>query len=237
MGVKMNRKKEQNLKLSLLYRITKMIPINSNKKLKIFLDLAWIFNRLAHEETFKSSYKISTKKEDEFLLRYIEKDYRIIDIGCGNGDVIDKIIKKATAKNIIGIDYNQASINRIKEKYGDTIKLVCDDLFNYLGNNKEISFDVVILSHILEHLENPSDFLNKISKTSKYFYIEVPDFQTNHLNLYREKINTDLIYTDIDHVTEFDRNELETIISNANLKIIERDYIFGVMKYWCESII
>lgn len=235
MGIKMNRKKERNLKLSFFYKLARFMPFNSKKKLKIFLDLAWIFNRLAHEETFKTGYKIDTRHYDAFLLKYINNDYSILDIGCGNGSVIEKIITNTQNRNITGIDYNQTSINAIKEKFGDSINLVCDDLFNYLNNNKEIKFDVIVLSHILEHIENPESFLNRISNISKYYYIEVPDFESNNLNLYRKETNTDLIYTDIDHVSEFDRNELEAIITNANLEILEKEYIFGVMKYWCKN--
>jgi hypothetical protein len=48
-------------------------------------------------------------------------------------------------------------------------------------------------------------------------------------------VDTDLIYTDSDHVSEFERTELEGLITDSGLKVIRAEFRFGVMKYWCEQ--
>ncbi|ETW91962.1 MAG: hypothetical protein ETSY2_55150, partial [Candidatus Entotheonella gemina] len=113
--------------------------------------------------------------------------------------------------------------------------LICDDVLNFLRTSADQSFDVVVLSHVLEHLDNPQAFLSTLSQISKYFYIEVPDFESSHLNLYRSMIKTDLNYTDNDHVSEFDRRELADIIKQAGLAIEICEFSFGVMRYWCRK--
>ena len=97
-------------------------------------------------------------------------------------------------------------------------------------------FDIIILSHILEHIEEPQAFLSSLSGKARFFYIEVPDFEATHLNMYRQAVGTDLIYTDRDHVSEFDREEMEEIIHVSQLTIVETEFHFGVMKYWCSSL-
>ncbi|NJO02244.1 MAG: hypothetical protein HC880_11650 [Bacteroidia bacterium] len=91
------------------------------------------------------------------------------------------------------------------------------------------------LKLLLEHIDEPGNFLKKLVDTSDFFYIEVPDFETSHLNLYRVAVGTDLVYTDADHVTEFDRESLEKLIGEARLQVLDSEFRFGVMKYWCKN--
>lgn len=234
MGLKLTRKKARNLKLSLAYKLTRLLPIGSKKKLKLLLDLAWIFNRLAHEQTFKTDIKIEQNPDDSFLITKIEESMSVLDVGCGPGYVIEHLLYKTN--NITGVDYDKTAIERAKEKFKDSnITLLCDDVFNFLAANENKTFDVVVMSHLLEHIDNPGKFLQKMSTKANFFYIEVPDFETNHLNLYRKVVGTDLIYTDADHVSEFDRKELEHLIAQANLHILEKNFSFGVMQYWLKS--
>ncbi|MFN8296424.1 MAG: class I SAM-dependent methyltransferase [Chitinophagales bacterium] len=234
MSITLPRKKKRNLKLSFFYRVSRFLDLflSSTTKMKLFLDLSWIFSRLAHEEHTKSGLNLSVNNEEpNFLINKISKNQRVLDIGCGTGNVILKLLPYT--ENIVGIDHNQVSLNVIKQKINNpTIKLICGDIFNYMNENPSEHFDVIILSHILEHLDNPKEFLNNVLSFGDFFYVEVPDFNSSHLNLLRKHLDTDLIYTDNDHVTEFDRKEIQTIFKDLNLNILDTEYIEGVMKYW-----
>jgi len=101
-------------------------------------------------------------------------------------------------------------------------------------NKQEQSFNVLILSHILEHLDEPKAFIQKFKGFFNNIYIELPDFDATYHNHYRVKTGTSLIYTDMDHVTEFDRFELQDLIKSCNMEIVEAEYRFGVQKLWCK---
>lgn len=234
MSIHLPREKKRNLKLSFLYKFSRFLNLflSRDTKMKFFLDLAWIFSRLAHEEYTKSGLKLSVNNEEpNFLTKKISKGERVLDLGCGTGNVILKLLPYT--ENIVGIDRNQISLNAAKQKIDNpSIKLVCDDIFNYMNEHPSEHFDIIILSHILEHLDNPKDFLNNVLSFGDFFYVEVPDFNSSHLNLLRKYLNTDLIYTDIDHVTEFDRKGIQAIFKELNLNILDTEYIEGVMKFW-----
>jgi SAM-dependent methyltransferase len=233
MGLKLQRKKKRNFKLSLAYRLGKLIPVSSEKKLKLFLDLSWIFSRLAHEQIFNTNLTPDEPGIDLFS-SFINTDSSVLDIGCGKGHMITRIIHKT--KNIVGVDYDKLSIEAARKCISEPeVTLLHDDVFNYLKKNPGVKFDYVILSHVLEHIDEPQIFLNSIIERARYFYIEVPDFEASHLNLYRQLVGTDLIYTDADHVSEFDRKELEKIISECGLQVIHSQFRCGVMSYWCET--
>jgi len=228
------RKKPRNYKLSLAYKLVRFWPVSPKRKLKLLLDLSWIFSRLAHESIFKTDINLKLSDEDDIIVTFIAQDASVLDIGCGHGGVIRRILKKT--KNIVGVDYDAYSINKAKERFQDTgVVLICDDIFNYLKQQKDTNFDYIILSHVLEHIDEPELFLKSLKGFAKNFYIEVPDFESTHLNLYRKHVGTDLIYSDADHVSEFTRVELEKIIISCGLQIVKSEFRFGVMKYWCSQ--
>ena len=114
------------------------------------------------------------------------------------------------------------------------LSFVNDEVKNYLKKNSK-SFDVLILSHILEHLDNPKQIIMDCKPFIKFMYIELPDFDKSYMNHYRRDLGCDLIYTDIDHVSEFDRIEMKTLINECGFTLIESEYRFGIQRHWCEN--
>jgi SAM-dependent methyltransferase len=234
MGLKLTRKKNRNFKLSIAYRLSKLIPLNPTGRLKLFLDLSWIFSRLAHEQVFRANAHFKIDDKRDFLVSFVDANANVLDVGCGSGHVIMRLLTKT--ENIVGVDYDAKAIEIARQRIADkNVVLFCDDVFNYLKNNPTAKFDFVILSHVLEHIDDPGHFLSSIRKFARYIYIELPDFEANHLNAVRKIVGTDLVYTDADHVFEFDRNELSSLVSESGLTIIKTEFISGVMKFWCQT--
>ena len=235
MGLKLKRKKKKHFLLSFIYRLNKFIPINKRSKLKLFLDLEWIFNRLALEYSFKNySHDNHPNRvhSGEYILNNINSSERVLDLGCKQGDIAKIISTKA--KYVLGIDYDEKAIKSAIETHQieEKLEFVCAEAYQYLKNN-ETNFDVLILSHVLEHIDNPKEFLSLFSPYFKKIYVEVPDFEMNYLNNYRKDFNVKLIYSDNDHVFEFDRDEITNLLDSCGLKIERAEYRYGVQKIWC----
>ena len=234
MTLRLARNKKRNLKLSLAYRLAKLLPMNSDKKLKFFLDLSWIFARLAHEETFRSTVYIGGNTLNTFLLDGVPQSASLLDIGCGKGYIMKQLQTKTN--NILGVDYNKEDIDYLAQHLPHPdIKVICDDIFHYMAQLEGVYFDVIVLSHVIEHIDEPEPFLAKLVNMAKTFYIEVPDFESNYQNAYREKLGTDLVYSDADHVSEFRRNDLEKMFKELDLQVLGSEFRGSVMKYWLAS--
>jgi phosphoribulokinase len=74
--------------------------------------------------------------------------------------------------------------------------------------------------------------LRRFKDYFSYIYIEVPDFDNSHINLVRQRLNIPLNYTDDDHVQEYDRNEMEMLITSLHMNIAHVEFRYGVMRYW-----
>ena len=74
-------------------------------------------------------------------------------------------------------------------------------------NTVKREFDLVIMSHVIEHVENPRQVINEAKRIGKHLYIEVPceenfrlsyDYKpdrTGHINFYNPKIFRRLLQT------------------------------------------
>jgi SAM-dependent methyltransferase len=236
MGVKLSRQKPRSIITSVIYRIQKFLPLNSKFKIRLFLNLEWIFDRLSHEMSFKyyspENHPIR-QCSAKFILDNLDERSSVLDLGCNLGDISFIIAEKA--RKVVGVDFNEKAIEIAKKRYQrQNLEFHCGEALEFLKRSSE-HFDVLILSHILEHLDNPQDFLNKFKDNFNSIYIELPDFERNYLNHYRKDLDIKLIYSDADHISEFDRDELKALLKNCNLEIIREEYRYGLIKLWCKK--
>lgn len=219
--------------LSFFYKFDKIIPLRKKDKLKLYLDLEWIFDRLAHETSFRvfgdKTHPMRIRSID-FLLKHLRASHRVLDLGCNSGDLTHYIAQHVN--NVVGVDSDLALIKDARRKYPDArIKFVHSEAISYIQQTTH-EFDVIILSHILEHFDAPEKLL-RICNRFSHIYVEVPDFDRSQLNIYRAHLKSGLIYSDADHIWEFDRETLEHLIRTNGLTIVDREFIHGVQKYWC----
>lgn len=226
---KYNRKKKFNLINSLFYYIDRFLLLPNILKLRFYLNIQFIFKRLAYEKSyliFKNLHP-STQFTISNLKKYIKKKDKILDIGCGNGYIAFSLSNYVN--QITCIDYDLNVINEAKKKFKKkNIHYICEDVLKakkYLSKK----FDLIICSHVIEHLEKPFNFLRTLKKFKSNIYLEVPDNESDNINNVKKKINFYLNYTDSDHIYEFDRHYLIKTLEKNDFKVIDQKYQNGVI--------
>lgn len=87
-----------------------------------------------------------------------QKNTSILDIGCGNGWLTNLLIEKGF--NAFGIDASISGITIAKQKNPDNFflqDLTKDDLPDEI---KDLHFDTIISTEVIEHLYSPSRYLD-----------------------------------------------------------------------------
>lgn len=84
---------------------------------------------------------------------------KILEVGCGLGYLTYAL--RSENYDVQGLDISEEAINNAKQKFGNYF--ICEDLFKYAEINNK-TFDVVILTEVIEHLEHPIEFLETILK-------------------------------------------------------------------------
>jgi len=104
-----------------------------------------------------------TSTIQNFQKETMRSNLRILDVGCGNGNI--SIPLASLGFEVTGVDVDSKSINkaRMKNKFYNA-QFVTQNIYQFNTNNK---FDIVICSEIIEHLSNPLLFLYNIRKFLK----------------------------------------------------------------------
>jgi 2-polyprenyl-3-methyl-5-hydroxy-6-metoxy-1,4-benzoquinol methylase len=102
------------------------------------------------------------------------RDLVVVDLGCGDGELISKIANLG-AKKAIGIDYSLPAIEIAKNNYqAENLNFECSNIDDF-----DEKVDIIITNGTLEHLDNPLDTLKNIKnklKNNGLVFITCPHF-------------------------------------------------------------
>jgi len=167
-------------------------------KKKVYKILTKLALRL-HNFSYKLATKFAIKAEGglhpkhrimnyhKFFVDNINSKDKVLDIGCGNGALTFEVAKKA--KKVIGIDLDKKNIKIAKKKYWDpNIKYLVGDATKDLPNQK---LDAIILSNVLEHIQDRVEFLNKIKNLTPKILIRVPMINRDWITLYKKELGVE----------------------------------------------
>ncbi|MDI7258316.1 MAG: methyltransferase domain-containing protein [Thermodesulfobacteriota bacterium] len=96
-----------------------------------------------------------------FKMMDIHKDDFVVEIGCGAGNVIEKVV----SGKLFGTDISPSILLKAKEKLNQKVQLFQADA--EILPCKDQVFMQVICSEVLEHLLDPSAALNEIARILK----------------------------------------------------------------------
>lgn len=157
-----------------------------------------------------------------FFIDNIEPTDRVLDIGCGNGELAFDISKQSAS--VTAIDIDPAKISVATKKYvGPKISYRVADATKGLGDE---TFDVVILSNVLEHIEYRISFLKGIKPLAKKFLIRVPMFDRDWIPLLKKEMGLEW-RLDTTHYTEFTKEQFYREFGEAGYTIQSYSVQFG----------
>lgn len=108
---------------------------------------------------------------------YFKNPKSILDIGCGDGFYLYLLYSLFPNVKIIGVDNDKNALKSASSNLkGGSVKLKYEDIYNLSFYNN--SFDVVILSEVLEHLDDDFKGLQqvyRILKSKGLLLISVPN--------------------------------------------------------------
>ena len=88
----------------------------------------------------------------------LEKNFSFLDVGCGNGWVVRKVINNSFCNRAMGIDGAKQMIAKAKSREGGEYILADLDSFNLREK-----FDLIHSMEVLYYLEDPTEVIRKIS--------------------------------------------------------------------------
>ncbi len=212
-----------------------------NSKAKTFDNLFNLYNfneTLINERALFYNNGIHPKHKlinyHQFFISNISNNEKIIDLGCGYGEVAYSIAKNFPNNIILGVDIdegrlNQAITNNIYKNLSftkkDIVKEKIDD-----------EFDTLILSNVLEHIDERVFFLKKIIQNCKVkkILIRIPSFERSWMIPFMKELKINY-FSDEEHFIEHKKDEIIEELKSANLNINSITSIWG--EFWISTSI
>lgn len=186
-----------------------------------------------HNYSYKLASKLAIKVEGglhpkhrllnyhQFFLDHIQLGDVVLDIGCGNGSLTCDLAKKA--KHIVGIDLRNKNKEQWKNRPSSNVEFLVADATSL---QPQETFDVVVLSNVLEHIEHRVEFLKKIRYLAPLFLIRVPMLNRDWITLYKKELGIEY-RLDKTHFTEYTLESFITELKEAGLAVKEHSIQFG----------
>ena len=141
----------------------------------------------------------------------------ILDAGCGEGFTMDKILKSGLGKEIEGIEYSRDAIEYGKKLFPD-LKFVQGTVYELPYKNS--SFDLIVCTEVLEHLEDPTKALKEILRVSrKHLIISVPNEPFFMISNFLRGKNLSRLGNDEGHINHWNIFSLEKYLRKNGVKI------------------
>ena len=209
---------------------------NPKKSLKFLFQIQDYLEQFINQSALRYEGKHHPKHRltsyHNYFISNIEDNSRVLDLGCGYGYVTFKIAEKKLDSKITGIERVHEKINFARNEYNlPNLDFILGDILNY---KFDINYDTIILSNIIEHIDERVDFLKKIilkCKPKKIIF-RVPDFRRSWQMSLKKEIGANY-FSDNEHFIEPTYEEFENELKTAGLKIVNHKIIWG--EIWCST--
>lgn len=166
------------------------------------------------------------KYHDWFSSR-LDRNWDVLDIGCGNGALAFDM--KLFCRSVTGIDISQKNVDMAKKNFSrEGIDYICADALDYRFERR---FQAIILSNVLEHIDRRVEFLkmiyeNQDKEKPPVLLLRVPMITRDWITLYKKEKGIEW-RLDSTHFTEYTLEQVLSEMDQAGLTVETYEIKFG----------
>ena len=175
-----------------------------------------------YEGSFKTASVINDLYERiaDFLEQYVNKTARILDVGCAFGGLLN-VLKSRGYENLSGLEPSKKNCNYAMEHYGIKVYHGALGYNNQFVHEGGTSVDLIILSAVLEHIDDIKVTLQEAKKllsSNGMICIIVPDADLfcDNVDLYQE--------FSTEHINYFNSDSLKQLFMRLKMKYVSEHH-------------
>lgn len=208
-------------------------------KIMACVNCSFIFNAMyapdamSYDERYENTQSYSEVFEEQLneTIDYLieekgVKNSRVIEIGCGKGHFLQKLVEKGENS---GIGFDPSYLGPLERLGG---KLLFKRTF-YDESSADFATDTVICRHVIEHLGNPLDMLKTIRNSlvnspQAQVFFETPDVEW----ILQNKVVWDFFY---EHCSYFSSQSIAVAFERAGFHVETVKKTFSGQYLWVEA--
>ena len=173
---------------------------------------------------------MSLSKDYSVISSYISSNDKVLDLGCSNGHLLE-YLKQSRGIEGIGVE---TDFNKIQQCLQKKLNVYHGDILEALSLYREDFFDVGILSHTIQVIENPNVVINKMFSVSKKIIVSFRNYgyfgnRIQFLFTGKKPINEAFPYQwyDTPNIHPTSVNDFEEFCQMNQIKIVKKTYLRG----------
>lgn len=166
----------------------------------------------------------------KFFIENVRRGESVLDVGCGNGLLSKKIAEGVPDTRVLGLDVDESNIEFARAHHQrPNLTFILGDATKGLPSQR---FDVIILSNILEHLDDRKAFLEALVREQKpkRLILRVPCLERDWRVPLKKELGIDY-RLDKTHRIEYTQEEFRDELEGAGLKPKSMQSRWG--EIWC----
>lgn len=173
------------------------------------------------QQPFRSSYTgyITIRRFADLVSPYIQDSQRVLDVGCGTGEITCELARRFPHISFIGVDHSSAGIDKAKKHAA----FLCLDNLSFRVAKAETyvplkTVDAVMMFDAFHHLEKPKSFIRRMGKFTSLFLLIEP--KGDWKGSWDKTLDLDWMILELDKIQKrlafvMDENELPVGIPSA----------------------
>jgi SAM-dependent methyltransferase len=161
---------------------------------------------------------------DKYIQRNCPQGGKVLEVGCGAGDYMARVLD--IGFEIIGIDVDDQAVTQARLR---GLNVLSHDLDYFIRQGKR--FDYVIMHHVIEHLHNPSAYLQKLKlllKRNGRIWLETPNNKSKTATIFGKYWRGHEVPR---HIQVFNRRSLIHLLEHNGFVILEEIVRESAFKY------
>jgi SAM-dependent methyltransferase len=150
----------------------------------------------------------------------------LLDVGCGPGNLLKNLSENGWI--CTGIEPDLPAAN-FAERFGKVFR------GTYESFNSHGKFDVVVLNHVIEHVNNPLKmvtWVKKVIKKDGLLVLSTPDFDSAAARRWQERFR---LLHDPTHISLFSSDSLRRMLRDMGFQIEKTEYPFFETPYFTDE--
>lgn len=137
----------------------------------------------------------------------------VLEIGSGDGAVLSQLADLGFGESYCSLEISTSAVEAISRRR--IPGLIECGLYDGYRIPYDRSFDLVILSHVVEHLEHPRALLCEAARVGKNVFIEVP-LEDNL------RLSEDYVPDPVGHINVYSRRSIRHLIQTSGFEVLEQ---------------
>ena len=141
------------------------------------------------------------------------KPIKVLEVGAGDGSILHYLNEWGFGEELYALEIAQSGVDLIKNRNLSRLK-DAQSFDGYKIPYPDDSFDLIILAHVLEHVEHERILIRELKRVAKHIVIEVPkDYRFGVDNRMKH-------FLDYGHINMYTPTSLRFLLKSEGLEVI-----------------